>query len=1845
MPRLEVSFFGPFQAELDGVPLTNFRSVNTQGLFAYLILQAERPFSRDLLATLFWPDVPDSTAKKNLRQTLYQLRQLLNDSDEVDEPFLLVSRQNIQWNPESDYTLDVQAFLAALAHGELATAVGHPDGYYQGELLPGFTCDSLEFENWLRQERERLHQLALTALNDLTARQLTQADFVAAQASARRQLALEPWREPAHRQLMLALALAGDRSGALAQVDRCEAVLADELGAPLSDETIALARQIEAGTLQQAEPDLLVGRFSIGEEIGRGGMGVVYKGLDQQTGQPVAIKMLDTAVTAENPELLARFRREGDLLRQLDHPHIVKLLATAERDGQHFLIMNYVSGGDLRQRLAQQKSLPLAEALRLGLGLADALARVHQLGILHRDLKPANVLLDSDGKPTLTDFGAARLNETSDLTQTGAIIGTTVYLSPEACLGQPLEPSSDIWSLGLLLVEMLTGERPFARPTPAATYLAILNEPLPDLHQSDLPLPLVTLLEAMLQKEPGARLGSMRQVGAVLEALQRGDDGATVAKLMGTVLVPNPALAAPVPQAIVWPKPQTSFVGRTAEISQLVQTLSQPNGRLLTIVGAGGVGKTRLAVQVAQLFQVQTKQPAHFVSLVEMTTLVQVETAVAAAFGLPTQSKLPELAEAVDNRSALLLLDNVEPLLATAGDEIIGWLAELREAVPALRLLLTSRQPLQVQAEWVVSLSGLPVPNNNLPLAQAQQYEAIALIAQRAQQANSAFRLNEQNLGSLNRLCQLLEGSPLGLELAAAQLRHYSLAELVQMLESDMADLAANLTDLPERHRSLFTVFEHSWRLLTLEEQGLLANTAVFHNGFSRAAATAVLAATAPQLEALADKSLLVRQETPLGLHRVRYRLPPLLRFYLLAHHEPDVTIYDRHAAYFLEWAVDYRDQLAAELPNVRAAWTWAQARRQVTVPRRFRPDWLAAAEVETAVPPPIFLLSKPAEQTFLVGRDQELDTLRSALQPLHSGQNGGLITVLGQAGLGKSHLVAQLKTESERLSWFDCPCDAQQMQSLRPFRVWLAGYFRQEAGGETAVNRASFRARLVDLVQATPDPALAAELERLHSFLAALVDLVLPDSLYGRLRPEQRGENFQQALKALIQAESLLQPLVLHIEDAHWLDAESRTLLENLLRHAVNFPFAIVATARPEGFAPLGLLDGRQTTLRLTLLDKMAVSQLANHHLGVSPEADLLELLQRHGGGNPFHTEQLLRYLRENGLVKDGRLVRGSSRARLDALLPVDVQNLLVARLGQLDTAVRDVVVQAAVLGHEFSLPVLRQMVPDAVLAAGLAEAQSAAIWQPLGEDRFVFSHALLREAATAAQFTEKRQELHKEAARAVTAVATREQPQLATIAYHHDEAGNVRQAVAYYLKAGDEAQANYFIREAHDYYSRGLELAETDKQRQPLLLGREAVNHWLGNREEQKEDLQQLRVLTSENAEQAVVADITLRQATYSLAVTEYETAVKQAQKATALAAAIPDRGLEAQAYHRWGRALWESGRIQAAEPLLKRAHRLARSAEDTAVQAVCMFDLGVLAFYTNKFDAARQKIEAAVELFELDNDKRNIIRCADNLGTMAAIEGDYDVAAQHFEKAMALCRSVDWPYGEVHVLAHLGNTYFQLGKYAHCREMHQQSLALARTLGERRAEVVSLDTIGLAYQFEGDVAQAQHCFELALTLHDEINYPRGKAFVQTHLGLLLANMEETEQAAVYLYDALTTRSSDGAKQISMDTELALAWLDMARGDSEFALERAREIGAWLQENGADGLELPMLVYWHCFTILNMLGSTDEASDLLEEAHTYLQEKAARIQDDDTRDSFLQNVPYHRQIMAAWRANQPQN
>ncbi|MCO5185275.1 MAG: AAA family ATPase [Anaerolineae bacterium] len=248
MPALVLSFLGGFQVLLNRQPITRFRSANNQGLLVYLACNRDKPISRETLATLFWPEAPEKEARHNLRQALYRLRKLL---DGGAEPYLLVTRQTVQFNAVADYELDVEQFTCAIDANALGQAVDH----YAGDLLPGFSCSSDQFEVWLRNQREYLHQLALEALLQLAEDSLASGDFGTAVTLAQRQLRLEPWREQAHRQLMYAYARMGDRSNALAQFERCREQLWDEIGIEPAPETAELYDDIKSGRFGAASAE------------------------------------------------------------------------------------------------------------------------------------------------------------------------------------------------------------------------------------------------------------------------------------------------------------------------------------------------------------------------------------------------------------------------------------------------------------------------------------------------------------------------------------------------------------------------------------------------------------------------------------------------------------------------------------------------------------------------------------------------------------------------------------------------------------------------------------------------------------------------------------------------------------------------------------------------------------------------------------------------------------------------------------------------------------------------------------------------------------------------------------------------------------------------------------------------------------------------------------------------------------------------------------------------------------------------------------------------------------------------------------------------------------------------------------------------------------------------------------------------------------------------------------------------------------------------------------------------------------------------------------------------------
>jgi predicted ATPase/DNA-binding SARP family transcriptional activator/tetratricopeptide (TPR) repeat protein len=650
MSMLKFALLGPPQiTRADGTPVT-FRSRKELALLTYLAVEHARPHRRDALLAFLWPDAPAEAARNSLRVALANLRQALGPA----AASLIADRQTVRLVPGGEGWLDVAAFRALLgtckarSHEkrevcpDCVERLGQAVDLYGGDFLAGFSLlDATPFEEWALVCRAELHHHVLDALTTLAAAHEAAGDYGALCRRARRQLALEPWHEPAHRTLMRGLALTGDRSGALAHYDHCHAVLADELGVEPDAGTRALYERIRAGEL-----------------------------------------------------------------------------APATRDA---------------------------------------------------------------------------------------------------------------------------GAPPYA-----------------------LPLPL------------------------------------------------------------------TPFVGREAELATL---RARADARLLTLVGAGGIGKTRLALELARAKLDAYVDGVFLIPLAPLDSADAIAPAIAAALHLTLRGdQMAALLRYLRDKRLLLILDNFEHLL-----DGVTLVTAILEAAPRVQIVATSRERLNVYGEQVYAVEGLEY-RVGATLAEAMDMAAVRLFIQSAQLVHSTFALSEASLDPVLRICRLVQGMALGIELAAAWVDGLPPQEIAAAIERSAGFLEAEWRDVPGRHRSMRAVFDWSWRLLSAEEQQALCRLTVFRGGWTRETAEQVAGVSPRVLTRLVRKSLVRWSELPGTLGRYEM-LEPLRQLAAERLGREAEAIMARHSEFYLRFVAAQERRLVREEPwaptvaigrlevdNVRQAWAWAAA-------------------------------------------------------------------------------------------------------------------------------------------------------------------------------------------------------------------------------------------------------------------------------------------------------------------------------------------------------------------------------------------------------------------------------------------------------------------------------------------------------------------------------------------------------------------------------------------------------------------------------------------------------------------------------------------------------------------------------------------------------------------------------------------------------------------------------------------------------------------------------------------------------------------------------------------------------
>ncbi|NTU80256.1 MAG: tetratricopeptide repeat protein [Chloroflexales bacterium] len=922
-----------------------------------------------------------------------------------------------------------------------------------------------------------------------------------------------------------------------------------------------------------------------------------------------------------------------------------------------------------------------------------------------------------------------------------------------------------------------------------------------------------------------------------------------------------------------------------------------------------------------------------------------------------------------------------------------------------------------------------------------------------------------------------------------------------------------------------------------------------------------------------------------------------------------------------------------------------------------------------------------------LIGREEELARLEEALGLVAGGQSRVLF-IEGEEGIGKSRMIQELIRLMRERGVIGIIGAAESVERERPYNAWreiVATYFRLDQSDPGIAQHEQVLTRLNQIA-----PALAERAPLLNDILGlGLAETALTSGL----EPVRRQESLRTLVVELLRLWTVEQPLVIILEDAHWLDALSWELAATVARSLSGTPLLLVCAYRVDlpPMAPGLVADLRAAAnaevIGLGPLTLDQTARLGAARLGVARLADdLAQLIAERAAGNPLVTEELALSLREKGAVSIEGDVGVLRRAADELQLPATLQSLVLSRIDHLPASEQFTLKVASVIGTSFSQEALREIYPEPISAEVLTTHLAALTERALiVSDNGVwtthrFKQTVLREMTYGILLPTQRRDLHQR-----VAVWYENRPGealgsvLPQLAHHWRHAGNRGRELRYTTLAARKFATEYANAAALSYIQRGLQLSPSPAERLDLLWLQLQIYELTGQRGAQHQNLEQIAALVGLSDTPVEQARLENAWAAYYRDMSDYPAALEHIAAAEMASRAANDAASTARSQTLRGEIYECQGAFTEARVCFEEALAVYRKIGYTRGEANNLSKLGNLSSYLGAFSTAR---DLFLEVLALRRSIQDASECftLSNLGEMAFKLGDWDEARAYWEQAFAAARRIGDRNTEALVLGQMGYSDLARGRYSAAIEALGRSIQAFRAIGERRREAESLNDLGMAWRDIGGYTQARQCFEEALNIQQRIGDTRGAIFTSLNLGWLLldqdpaaandhyqqahahaqASGDRDGEAYTHSYLAyLAERTGDlAAAEAGYRTALAihkdlatptaieevagLARVALARGNIAAAFEHAQACLAFLDAEGADGIEFPVLVYLTCYDVLSAVGPehTPAARQALSQAHALLMERASAIEDPATREGMLYNVPLHRRLLEAWAA-----
>ncbi|MBK9015160.1 MAG: tetratricopeptide repeat protein [Saprospiraceae bacterium] len=746
-----------------------------------------------------------------------------------------------------------------------------------------------------------------------------------------------------------------------------------------------------------------------------------------------------------------------------------------------------------------------------------------------------------------------------------------------------------------------------------------------------------------------------------------------------------------------------------------------------------------------------------------------------------------------------------------------------------------------------------------------------------------------------------------------------------------------------------------------------------------------------------------------------------------------------------------------------------------------------------------------------MVGREQELDKLETfAMQAFETSQ-AAVAYVYGEPGIGKTRLSYELRNRLRKRRspyWMVCQSDQILRKPFNPFVYLLKNYFGQKPTNSPEANLQSFEHEfkiLLDELVQIANPAtegIKREIVRTKPVLAALTGLKTTDSLWNDLDAKGRYQNTLAALSALVQAEALLGPVVMELEDGHWFDPSSMEFLGELAGRIRNMPIFVLVTSRydDEGNKPklfseavfekngLPLLE-----IDLNILDNEAMNGFASERLKGKISPELLELLLRTSNGNPFYAEQMLEYFMESGQLEErpnGWMVKDQN-----VRFSNSIQAVLTARIDRLSSLVKETIKAAAVIGREFELPVLTEVMmaneelvqhngnSTALLKEQVKTAERAQIWQAMNELRYIFRHSLLREAVYDMQLKTRIKELHHHIGEAIEKLYEHNLEQrYVDLVFHYEQSEDENKLREYLQKAADYAKEYYQNQQALHFYDKLIVILE--KQ---------------GNNFEKAKTL--------------------LKKSSILELVGRWEEAEALAREALEVAQIVDDGKVLGRANDALGHLLMLKGRYEEADGYLETAAAFFGSSHDDRGTSKVYGHLGTLYFRQGKYEDAKLYFIRSIQLAQLYKHTSSLAQIVATLGLTYMNLGKYDDGIRWQQSQLEACQKVNDRQGMATLLTNMGIVHFEKGEYDQALDCYQRGLDLAEELGNKQLTSIAIGCIGSVWQRKGRFDLAQQHFERDLALTEELGDKQGTCIALGLLGDLYSVMGKFDEAISFM------------------------------------------------------------------------------------------------------------------------------